>query len=92
MTETASLTSRLFDTVTGRSCLMDQSMPVLMIVVSAFALVLLMTIVAVVDRRRAMSQVPEGPMRGAAAVRFVLYTAGSAALFILYGRTLAAVC
>ncbi len=92
MTDDASLLSRLFDVVTGRTCLMEQSTPVLMITFSAFALVLLMTLTAIVDRRRAIPQVPDGVMRGAAVARFILYTAASTVLFILYGGMLVAAC
>jgi hypothetical protein len=92
MTDDASLLSRLFDVVTGRTCLMEQSTPVLMITVSAFALVLLMTFSAIVDRRRAIAQVPDGVMRGAAVARFILYTGASIILFLVYGLMLSAAC
>jgi hypothetical protein len=86
------LLSLLIDASTGRACLADQSASVLAIMVAALAVVLLATGIAVYGRHRAMSRVPAGALRRAATVNFVLYTAGSIALFILYGGVLLAAC
>jgi len=92
MNETSALLPLLIDAVTGRSCLMQQSASVLSIVSAAFTIVLLATAFAAHDRHRAMSRMPEGALRRAATVNFVLYTAGSCALFILYGLFLFRAC
>lgn len=92
MSPDTALLPRLIDVVTGSSCLAQQSASVLAIVLSAFAVVLLATALAVLDRHRAMSRASDGALRRAATVDFVLYTAGSAALFILYGLFLFRAC
>ncbi len=91
-TDAPALLPLLIDAVTGRSCLMQQSASVLAVLVPAFAVVLLASAFAVQDRHRAMSRAPEGPLRRAATVGFVLYTSGSTALFILYGLLLSRAC
>ena len=86
------LFTRLVDAVTGRSCLVDQDFQVVAILGLAFAVVLASTAISVFDRKRAADLAPDGPARRTAMVGFVLYTAGSAALFILYGLFLAEAC